>query len=388
MAGYDRLYFLKKAWPLFPGVVRPISGGFLAAHYRRRTAGRGPLLAVADALTGLAFRAWIPWRAAKVARKFGLDAAWRARAIAIAQARFADPNDIALFRIDSADELDAYVRRFEDAALNKAINPRGWTDACVLADKGLFATRCRSAGLPHAETIATVENGEIRILDDPAGRELVAKPVRGEGGDGVRMLGAVPDGDALTALLRGQRGPVLVQPLVRVHPSISYLALNALPTVRIVTILDENGAPEVVSATFRCPSKPEARVDNMKAGGLISAVALDDGTLGTACLGYGGGDHDVHPTTGALITGRPLPDWQAATALVIRAHQDAFADYILIGWDVALTPEGPLLIEGNGKPGVLMPQRAARQGLGATRYGLLYAHHLASSSGNKNVAAS
>ena len=42
-----------------------------------------------------------------------------------------------------------------------------------------------------------------------------------------------------------------------------------------------------------------------------------------------------------------------------------------------MTPEGPLLIEGNGKPGVLMPQRAARRGLGDGRYGQLLAHHLA-----------
>jgi hypothetical protein len=36
-----------------------------------------------------------------------------------------------------------------------------------------------------------------------------------------------------------------------------------------------------------------------------------------------------------------------------------------------------VLIEGNGKPGVLMPQRAARCGLAQGRYGALLAHHLA-----------
>jgi hypothetical protein len=145
-------------------------------------------------------------------------------------------------------------------------------------------------------------------------------------------------------------------------------------------MIDEAGAPEVVSATFRCASDPRARVDNMKAGGLIVPVALADGALGRACFGYGGQDHDIHPATGAPIAGRTLPDWAAAIALAVDAHARAFADYVLIGWDVAFTPQGPLLIEGNGKPGVLMPQRAARRGLGEGRYGALLAHHLATKS--------
>ncbi|HKP78644.1 MAG TPA: hypothetical protein VJU34_05920, partial [Phenylobacterium sp.] len=180
--GYDRLYFLKKAYALYPGVVTPVSGGFLAEHYRRRRLARGPARAVLDAVVGLGFQAWIPWRARKVQRKFGLDDAWRARAIAIARARFADPQDVALFRIDEAAALGGYVRRFEDAALNKRINPRGWTPDCALADKLRFYARCRDARLPHPETVATVTVGQLTPAADPAGRELVAKPADGEGG--------------------------------------------------------------------------------------------------------------------------------------------------------------------------------------------------------------
>ncbi|MFC0308022.1 sugar-transfer associated ATP-grasp domain-containing protein, partial [Rhizorhabdus histidinilytica] len=255
-----------------------------------------------------------------------------------------------------------------------------WTAGCALADKGRFAERCRAAGLPCPETVATVTGGAVEIRADPADRPLIAKPVRGEGGEGLHMLGPVADGAALRARLRGLKQDMLVQPLITVHPALADIALGALPTVRIVTMIDEAGTPEVVSATFRCASDPRARVDNMKAGGLIVPVALADGALGRACFGYGGQDHDIHPATGAPIAGRTLPDWDAATALVVDAHARAFADYVLIGWDVAFTPQGPLLIEGNGKPGVLMPQRAARRGLGEGRYGALLAHHLATKS--------
>jgi hypothetical protein len=85
--GYDWFYFAKKAYALYPGVSAPVSGSFLAPHYARRRATRGPLSACLDAVVGLGFQAWIPLRAAKMQKKFGLDAAWRRRAVAIARAR-------------------------------------------------------------------------------------------------------------------------------------------------------------------------------------------------------------------------------------------------------------------------------------------------------------
>ena len=379
--GYDRLYFLKKAYGLYPGVVRAVSARTLSAHYQRRRKARGPWRAALDAVVGLGFQAWVPWRARQVQRKFGFDSAWRRRTVAIARARFADPNDIALFRIVDPGSLDSYIRRFEDAALNKQINPSGWTGRCALADKVAFHARCRAAGLPHPEVVATVTDGRVAAFADPGGRELIAKPADGEGGDGVEMLGRFADVADLTRRLppplRARRGASLVQVRLAAHPALADIALNALPTVRVVTILDEAGTPEVVSATFRFASDPAARVDNMKAGGLIAAVDLSSGALGLACLGYGGGDHAVHPVTGAPIEGRALPDWDAAKALAVKAHAAAFPEYALIGWDIAVTADGALLIEGNGKPGVLMPQRAARRGLGEGRYGALLAHHLA-----------
>ncbi len=384
MSGYDHFYFLKKAWALYPGITRPVSATFLGPHYRARSATRGPLRAGMDALTGLLFHAWVPWRSASVQKKFGLDDAWRRRAIEIAHARFSDPNDIALYRIERSEQFDHYIRRFEDAAINKRINPLGWSRECVLADKERFAERCKSAGLPHPETHAVVHRAGIDIISDPAGRPLVAKPVHGEGGDGVMLLDGCADASELHLKLAGlptASGRIwLVQSRVDVHPDLADIALNALPTVRIVTMFNENNRAEVVSATFRCASDPNARVDNMKAGGLIVPVDLDTGALGLACLGYGGDDHVVHPLTGGAIAGRRLPDWEKATALARRAHDSAFDGYTLIGWDVALTANEPLLIEGNCKPGVLMPQRAARRGLGEGRYGELLAHHLATKS--------
>ncbi|WP_380927305.1 sugar-transfer associated ATP-grasp domain-containing protein [Sphingomonas arantia] len=375
-------YRAKKAFPLFPGMRTPVSGHFLAAHYAHRARTRGPLRAALDLLTGAAFHAWIPLRARAVRKRYGLDARWTAKATAIAHATFADPNDIALFRIDLADQLDGYIRRFEDADLNRHINPLAWAPGCVLADKIAFYARCAAHDLRHPAVVAAIVDGKVTVQASPAGHPLLLKPARGEGGAGVAFVDGAPDDTTeLAAWLHThfgkRRHAWLLQHRIIPHAALNQLALNALPTARMTTILDERGVPELASAVLRVPSDPAAMVDNMKAGGLLSPIDIDDGTLGLACKGYGGGDYPLHPVTGVAIPGLGLPDWAAARALVADAHARAFADYALIGWDVGFAADGPILIEGNGKPGVLMPQRASRRGLGEGRYGILLAHHLA-----------
>jgi len=372
-------YRAKKLYSIYPGIVTPVSGAFLADHYNWRKRGRHFPRVALDAIVGAAFLAWVPYRARSVQRRFGLDEAWRRKAIRIARARFADPNDLALFRIEHAGELDGYIRRFEDAGLNKLINPLGWTRDCVLADKIRFYERCAAHGLYHPALVATIVDGRFHSIASEPYPPLLLKPARGEGGRGVRFLDA-PAADAegwLRAACRGLRGSWLVQARIAAHGGLGDLALSALPTARITTILNERNEPEIANAVLRIPSDPAAQVDNMKAGGLLCPIDVSTGALGTACKGYGGGDYSAHPVTGAAIPGRILPDWDAAKALVVDAHARAFSDYALIGWDVGIGAGGPILIEGNGKPGVLMPQRAGRRGLGGQRYGELIRRQLA-----------
>ncbi|HTN98325.1 MAG TPA: sugar-transfer associated ATP-grasp domain-containing protein, partial [Nordella sp.] len=82
-----------------------------------------------------------------------------------------------------------------------------------------------------------------------------------------------------------------------------------------------------------------------------------------------------HPDTGAAIEGRVLHFWPETIALACRAHA-AFAPRVFIGWDIAITSNGPVLIEGNGAPGIDLIQRAYREPAGNSRLGELFAFHL------------
>jgi hypothetical protein len=130
-------------------------------------------------------------------------------------------------------------------------------------------------------------------------------------------------------------------------------------------------------------------VDNAHAGGIAAAVDVATGVLGPASdLGISArlGWLDHHPTTGARITGMKLPYWDSLRSLVTRAHSTV-RGAVVLGWDVAITPDGPLLIEANGGPGLEIMQRANRQGFSRGRFGQLLAHHLELHSREQRMAA-
>jgi hypothetical protein len=88
------------------------------------------------------------------------------------------------------------------------------------------------------------------------------------------------------------------------------------------------------------------------------------------------GWHDKHPTTGAQIEGTRLPFWEELRSLAIRAHE-AFADRVIVGWDIAIDADGPIVVEGNGSPDVDLMQRFMELGFCQRhRFGELLAHHL------------
>jgi hypothetical protein len=149
--------------------------------------------------------------------------------------------------------------------------------------------------------------------------------------------------------------------------------------VRALTILGEGGRPEVVATVFRMSVGANRTVDNIHAGGLACAVSLDDGVLGMASnLGSDAwlGWHSRHPTTGAQIEGMPLPFWGEVKMLAVRAHLTV-EGRIVIGWDIAIAEDGPIIIEGNRGPDMDLMQRFMETGFcGPHRFGELIAHHL------------
>ena len=92
--------------------------------------------------------------------------------------------------------------------------------------------------------------------------------------------------------------------------------------------------------------------------------------------GPGTNQVDRHPGSGGRIAGRLVPQWEEMKRLAKHAHR-AFGERIVIGWDIAPTPDGPIVVEGNSGPDFDLMQRAARRGFASSRLADLLAYHLA-----------
>jgi hypothetical protein len=104
----------------------------------------------------------------------------------------------------------------------------------------------------------------------------------------------------------------------------------------------------VIGAYLRI-GRQGAIVDNHGAGGILAGIDLGSGLVGTA-YDAAHEPHDRHPDSGRPIAGRVIPYWRESVALVERTL-DAFPMMRFAGFDIAVTPSGPAVIEVNNFPG-------------------------------------
>ena len=279
-------------------------------------------------------------------------------------------------------------------ALNR-IDPEARDHGRSLGDKLKTAAWCAEAGLPHPQPLIVIERGDAIWLGGSLGdldRDLFVKPRHGRGANGVaryrrtHVFEYLDDHDRAVNLKQlvvrlvrqSHRESLLVQPLLRTHPALADLTGDSLITLRVFTCLDEDLRPVVTNAFLRSLAKLEPRWKTGRIEEFAAPIDLETGTLGRMtgdkpeCLSDWS---DRHPMTGALVTGRIVPFWPELARLAIEAH-GMVAERIVVGWDIAATETGPVLLEGNSYPDTIYPQRLFRKPIGHMRLGELLNFHM------------
>lgn len=225
-----------------------------------------------------------------------------------------------------------------------------------------FARFCEAHALPAPTSVCEGAGDTITLGRDWPAHDLIFKPAGRSKGEGIVKLshdsaagawrtqdGGHVDAGTVADWARRQVGDEdwLVQPFMRNSPSWARFTTGGLATCRVVTgRLAPDGEPFLLGAFARFPLD-HAVVDNLAAGGVGAGVDLHDGRMGAGTIWEGETGHcDCHPRTGAKITGELLPGWAEIAALALRTHRAA-GEWPSMGWDIACTERGVMLIEAN-----------------------------------------
>ncbi len=148
----------------------------------------------------------------------------------------------------------------------------------------------------------------------------------------------------------------VVGDLVRNHAVIRRtFGVKSLCTCRIATVMDKAHNTKIYMHIFRFATNVESLVDNTHAGGVCSVFDLETGVLGPAMdLNAKNVILNV-PLTGASLKSVVLPYWHEAVNICVKAHQNVGC-CVMIGWDIALTDTGPVIIEANVGGADLAPE--------------------------------
>ena len=249
-------------------------------------------------------------------------------------------------------EYKALVDRLNPPDAQQALFDKRYQKECVLA-----------AGLPTARTLYAFAPGEGRPAALAAAIEsadmsaIAVKPLAGFGGRGFRafdvrgcelldrLSGNAATPDELTSLY--DESGAIVEPYLSQHEWYAALNPTSLNTWRIWAIAGVPGE-DIVLAYLRM-GRAGMIVDNRTSGGVVSALG-SDGRMGPVQEGSAAARlWRAHPDSGVTIINEVPPLIEEAKALAWRTLA-AMPELRFGGIDVAITTEGPAVVEVNPRP--------------------------------------
>lgn len=180
---------------------------------------------------------------------------------------------------------------------------------------------------------------------------IIAKPINGKGGHAIHVLQVGPGNDLLIAgkefsELGDSSFPCsyIVQRYIDQHPDLKSFS-KSVNTTRLVTMLTKEDKVIVIGAYIRF-SGNDGLVDNLSQGGLAVKINVADGSLDEFGYDRHGNSYSKHPVSQKVFKDFSMPHWDQLVQFGMDV-QRKLGFSRLLGMDIAVTPDGPLLIEIN-----------------------------------------
>ena len=284
-----------------------------------------------------------------------------------------------LHRIDYLNFHNPYYDDFNGKMTCRVINQ----------DKFYFYLFLSRMGMPTPKVYCFTKNKEVLYADDSykidkslSTREQLksvfandmdafAKPSDGMLGKGIFTL-RIKDGiihidgvrhsmDELIDVVLS--ADYIVQERIVQHEKMSALCSSSVNTIRLQTVMDKDGNVIPFGPGVRIGRMGNI-VDNWAKGGVF--VGIDAQTEKLKDIGIlkpkYGTKVTEHPDTHITFKGYQIPFYQEAVRMVVELHKLMYRSHS-IGWDIAITEKGPIIIEGNDRWEITLVQ-AVHGGMG------------------------
>ncbi len=240
-------------------------------------------------------------------------------------------------------------------------------------DKEKQEATFREYKIPHLDSIFIIIDGEIlnskskkinfndmhKELDSKKIEKLFLKPISGKGGQGIYIFyredgcyyeikTKVKLNENFLERITNNKN-FLVQGKLKQDKQISEIYPFSINTLRIVTE-NKNGRIKILTALLRM-GRWGNEIDNFSQGGLIIKVNIEDGSFEKQAFSKFGDCFTKHPDSNFIFKNRKIKKWEVICDF-LNVHTKKIDNLTYIGWDIALTEDGPLVIEVNTDFGI------------------------------------
>lgn len=251
----------------------------------------------------------------------------------------------------------------------------------LIDDKIIFHDLMTQYGLPVPTRFFTFRQGEFRhganlltdievnsILKGISDERIFVKRFTGGAASGVSIFNKVDngiyadkDGDIVSAEMIRKKyynQDFFFEKQIVQEPVLSQFNPETVNTIRVLTYNNQ-----VISATVRFGGRGEY-VDNVSANGVAVSLDIETGILGD----YGMKMYSTverfysHPNSHIIFNGTKVTQWTEVRSLVEKTLK-YFPFYRSVGFDIATTNKGPVILEINTGAGINLSQMGKEYGL-------------------------
>ena len=184
--------------------------------------------------------------------------------------------------------------------------------------------------------------------------KIICKPLNGIEGIGIEIFkldGTKACRKEVYEKIRA-KGDTIVEQFIKQHHEISEFYPNSVNTMRVMSFLD-HGEGKILNSVIKFGTK--ANVDNYYQGGIAAGINVETGVICTDGVDYAGNVYKTHPYSGKAFYGFRIPNWDKVVEL-IRTAATVHRESPYVGWDIAITEDGPEIVEGNHNQGAYLCQ--------------------------------